>query len=233
MRAAALRPISWPGRRRPLMLAIGLAALLLALMPALASASEASEQRDGQRLLRSIENGSRSCSDLSTDDFERIGEYVMGRMAGSTAAHEQMDELMTTMMGARSLERMHVFMGRRFSGCGGGTVPGGLGGMMGMMGMMGGGFGSGAQGLGLGSMGSMMGSSGVNSDHGDGWGGAAIVMTVLLGLLVAVAAGALLVRRPRRAAPRGSALELLDARYARGDIDAEDYDRRRQALGGG
>lgn len=215
-------------RLRRLMLAIGLCALLLALTPALAPASEASEQREGQRLLRSIENGSRNCSDLSNDDFALVGEYVMGRMAGTTAAHEQMDELIQRMMGARSLERMHVFMGRRFSGCGGGPIPSEFGGMMGIMG---GGVGSGTQGLGFGSM---MGSFGANNDqNGDGWSGAAIAMTVLMGLLVALAAGALLIWRPWRAAPRGSALELLNARYARGELDGEEYERRRQALGGG
>lgn len=228
MTGIALAPASSSARLRRLMLAIGLWALLLALTPALAPASEASEQREGQRLLRSIENGSRNCSDLSNDDFELGGEYVMGRMVGTTAAHEQMDELMRTMMGARSLEQMHVFMGRRFSGCGGGTIPSEFGGMMGMMG---GGFGPGTQGLGFGSM---MSSFGANNDqNGDGWSDAAIAMTVLMGLLVAVAAGALLTWRPWRAAPRRSALELLNARYARGELDGEEYERRRQALGGG
>lgn len=234
MTGAAHRESPSLARARGLMLAIGLVALLLALAPAPAPASTASEQREGQGLLRSIESGRSSCSDLATADFERIGEYVMGRMAGSTSAHEQMNELMRSMMGARSEEQMHVFMGKRFSDCGAGTIPSGFGGMMGMMGMMGGDSGSGAQGPGFGSM---MGSVGYNSDRdGDGWSGAAIVMTVLMGVLLALAVGALLFWRPWSGAsgrsPR-SPLALLDARYARGDIGAEEYERRRQALGGG
>jgi putative membrane protein len=208
---------------------IVLAFVALMTVAAPATASEASAQREGQRLLRSVEDGNRSCSDLSNSDFEAIGEYVMGRMVGTAAAHEQMDELMRTMMGASSEEQMHVFMGRRFTDCGGSTIPGGFGGMMGMMGMIGGGFQQGADGRGFGSM---MGSSRVD-DSSDGWSGAAIVMTVFMGLLVAGAAVALLLWRPWRGGPPArSAFDLLDHRYARGDIDPEEYERRRKALGG-
>ena len=211
------------------LVALALVALMMVAAPP-ALASGASAQREGQRLLRSVEDGSRACSDLSNGNFETIGEYVMGRMVGSAAAHEQMDELMRSMMGAGSEERMHVFMGRRFTDCGAGTVPGEFGGMMGMMGMMGGGSYRAADG---GRFGAMMGSSGVDQSSDDGWSGAAIVMTVFMGLLVAAAAAALLLWRPRRGGPPArSALDLLDQRYARGDIDPEDYDRRRRALGG-
>ena len=218
-----------PPRRHPLRLMIAICASLLlvtaATVPALAS--EASDQRAGQRLLRSIEAGRSECADLSNADLERIGEYVMGRMAGSTAAHEQMNELMRSMMGARSEEQMHVFMGRRFTGCGGSAVPGRFGGMMGVMGMMGGGIRTAANGSGFGAM---MG-SGAADDSSDGWSGAAIAMTVLMAVLLALAAAALLTWRPWRASPRQPpALEALDARYARGELDAEDYERRRQAL---
>lgn len=208
------------------MVAAGLSLVLMTAAIAPALASVASEQREGQRLLRSIEEGRSECADLTNADFERIGEYVMGRMAGSTAAHEQMNELMRSMMGARSEEQMHVFMGRRFTGCGGRAVPGGFGGMMGVMGMMGGGVRA-ADGNGFGVM---MGSVGT-ADSGDGWSDGAIAMTVLMGVLLALAVAALLFWRPWRASPRGSgALELLDQRYARGELDAEDYERRRQAI---
>ena len=214
--------------RMSLLMVVALVALPIVATPD-ALAAETSAQREGQRLLRSIESGSRDCSELSTGDFEAIGEYVMGRMAGSASAHEQMEDLMRTMMGTGSEKQMHVFMGRRFSECAGGTIPGGLGGMMGLMGMMGGGFGQGGDGPGYGSM---MGSLRADSSD-DGWSGAAIVMTIFMWLLVAAAAAALLLWRPRRVDPRArSALDLLDQRYAHGDIDQEDYERRRQALGG-
>ena len=212
---------------RSLVVAAALSLLLMTAATVPAFASEASDQREGQRLLRSIEEGRSECNALANSDFEHIGEYVMGRMAGSTAAHEQMDELMRSMMGARSEEQMHVFMGRRFTGCGGSTAPAGFGGMMGVMGMMGGGLGTAAGGNGFGAM---MGTGGVE-DGGDGWSDAAIVMTVLMGVLLALAAAALLAWRPWRASPpQAAALEVLDARYARGELDAEDYERRRQAL---
>ncbi|MEO8688359.1 MAG: SHOCT domain-containing protein [Solirubrobacteraceae bacterium] len=37
--------------------------------------------------------------------------------------------------------------------------------------------------------------------------------------------------RPRRQTAATTPLETLQGRYARGDIDAQEFDRRRQALG--
>lgn len=220
-------------RTGALSLLLGLStALAIASFAAPAYGSVADEQREGQQILRSVDGGDRRCSDLSNADFERVGEYVMGRMAGSTRAHEQMNQLMANMMGGRGTEQMHEFMGRRFTGCGGSRTPGGFGSMMGSMGMMGGammGGGSGAQS----GYGSMMGraSSGDEDDDWDG-GPAAIVMIVLMAALLAVVT-ALLLRGSRRRGTARSPLDILDDRYARGEIDSDDYEQRRQALGGG
>lgn len=161
----------------------------------------------------------------------------MGRMAGSTRAHEQMDSLMKSMMGESATEQMHVVMGRRFTGCGRGQVPGGFGGMMGVMGMMGGaGGGSGMMGGydGDGNLGSMMGGlrSAANAGDGDDFGAAAWVMVAMMGLLLALAAAAFWFWRPsRRAASHVSALDILNQRYARGEINGDEFERRRRALG--
>lgn len=104
--------------------------------------------------------------------------------------------------------------------------------MMGSMGMMGGagmmGDRSGAQSSGYGSM--MGGTSSSNDDDGD-WGPAAIVMIVLMAALLVVVA-VLLFGRSSRGKGGRSALGILDERYARGDIDSEEYDQRRKALDG-
>jgi putative membrane protein len=71
-----------------------------------------------------------------------------------------------------------------------------------------------------------------------GWGGwTAMGLTMLLfwGLIVA---GVVAVVRSSRPAPNdarggwGDALRLLDERFARGEIDEEDYRRRRELLAG-
>jgi hypothetical protein len=107
-----------------------------------ASAATAEEEAQGAKVLRELEAGVVECGDLDGEQFEHVGDYAMGRMAGSTARHEAMDETMTRMMGATAEREMHEVMGRRFSGCGGGKLPAGFGRMMGAfgaLGMMGGG----------------------------------------------------------------------------------------------
>ena len=207
------------------------AALLLApatVFPAFAST--ASEEQQGAAILRSLSSGNAKCGDLSSEDFDHVGEYVMSRMAGSTAAHEQMNQLMRHMMGNTGERQMHVVMGSRFSGCGGGAVPATFGGMMGMMGAM-----SGYQG-GSGSSGggSMMGGTyarGPSSGDGDSWNTADTVMVVfmVLAFLALALIAALLLRR--RPGGGGTATEVLAQRYARGEIDAEELQRRLGALG--
>lgn len=127
-------------------------------IPAIAS-SVAAEEADGARVLREIKAGDRSCAEVSASEFDHVGEYAMGRVLGSTAAHEAMNERMTRMMGEAGETRMHVLMGRRYAGCGGPVLPARFGQMMGVTGMM--------AGLG-GSRGSMMGGAGMM--EGRSWG---------------------------------------------------------------
>lgn len=93
----------WASKSRTRIAALSLllglsAALAMGSLTAPAYGSVAQEQREGQQILRSVDGGDRRCADLSNADFERVGEYVMGRMAGSTRAHEQMNQLMSNMM---------------------------------------------------------------------------------------------------------------------------------------
>lgn len=72
--------------------------------------------------------------------------------------------------------------------------------------------------------------------HG-GWGfalGLLLWVAVVLALVLAVRA--LAVRRGEEAArvgPRETPLEILQARYARGDISREEYEQKRRDLSGG
>jgi len=196
----------------------------------------------GSDLLSAVENGQTHCADLDPQDFEAIGEFLMGRMLGTPEAHETADGLMAQMMGEAGLARMHQAMGQRLSGCGQAGSPAGLG-IMGIMGMMGGGPRGYGPGRNLGPRGGaapggaygpggMMGFDRSRDDDDDDGPGAWMAVAMLALLLVAGGGVFLLVRSgrtARAAAPR----DLLAQRFARGEIDAEDYDRRRRMLEGG
>jgi len=152
-------------------------------------------------------------------------------MFGSPRAHEAMNNMMSTMMGASSEQQMHEAMGRRFAGCGGGQLPAGFGRMMGAvnaMGMMGGGMMGGANQGGRSYGGYGYGSSINTSDEGfDGPSAAAMVgvMAVLIGA-VALAFFLLARRRP------GGSLDTLKRRFAKGELTAEEYQERKRLLEG-
>jgi hypothetical protein len=83
-----------------------LTAIFLAI-PAVAHASLADEQRQGQQLIGQLQAGTKTCRDLSADDFDHIGEYAMYRALGSTSLHQAMNDRMTQMMGEQGESRMH------------------------------------------------------------------------------------------------------------------------------
>jgi hypothetical protein len=133
-------------------LIITIVALLL-LIPATASAALVDEQRQGQGLIAQLAAGTKTCRELSANDLDHIGEYVMFRALGSTALHQAMNDRMTLMMGEQAETRMHQLLGARYAGCstrglgipGYGTMMGGAG-MMGGADMMGGDYSNGGWG---------------------------------------------------------------------------------------
>jgi len=122
-----------------------IAVIVMLLAPASSWASLPDEQRQGQSVAGQLEAGAKSCDDLSVEDFDHIGEYVMGRALGSTTLHQAMNRRMRLMMGDQSERRMHELMGKRFAGCLNRTATGG--GVTGIgPGMMGGSHGNGGWG---------------------------------------------------------------------------------------
>ncbi|OGL66559.1 hypothetical protein A2856_02625 [Candidatus Uhrbacteria bacterium RIFCSPHIGHO2_01_FULL_63_20] len=75
----------------------------------------AREEAEGKAIAEKLAAGSVDCATLTADDFERLGEYYMGLMAGD--AHVAMNAMMTRQLGASGEERMHALMGKRLSGC--------------------------------------------------------------------------------------------------------------------
>jgi putative membrane protein len=230
-----------------------LAAIVLTVVPILIVAASiaapamgsAAEEQQGAQLLQNLQTGKTSCKVLKTNDFELIGEFVMGRMAGSTTAHDAMNSQITRSMGSDGERQAHVFMGKRFAGCATGAAPAALGPMIGMMGagMMGTANGGGNYGMmrspdGSGNFGTNgawpAGRNGMmngGNGHDDGWSGWGIAMVVLMGLLIAAIVGGLVAWGPWKRTPTQTPLEILKTRYARGEIDEQEFERLRQALG--
>lgn len=230
-----------------------LSAIVLTVVPMLVAAAliaapamgSAAEEQQGAQRLQNLQAGKTSCKSLTTADFELIGEYVMGRMLGSTSTHDAMNLQITRSMGSDGEKQAHVFMGKRFAGCATGAAPAAFGSMMGMMGegmmgsanrggypgMMGSASGDGNYGMRGSWSGRNNGMMGNRDGHGNGWSGWGIAMAVLMGLLLVAIVGALAAWGPWKRTPTQTPLEILQARYARGEIDEQEFERLRQTLG--
>ena len=216
-------------RARHLALVIGAILALLGLnaTPGWASASE---ERQGAQLLQSVQAGEQKCQQLSRTQSELIGEYVMGRMVGSTPRHEAMNRQITATSGASGEVQAHVFMGQRFAGCSSGATPAAFGSMMGMMGSYSGASGGmTGNGRDAGNGSTMMGRTGSRVSRDNGWSSTNSVLVILVAVLAA-ALLAIATRRPWRRSPPKTPFDILRDSYARGDIDTADYEQRRHAL---
>ena len=114
----------------PLSLVLG----LTFAAPALAD-SVATEQAHGAQVLNQVQRGTLNPQSLTSDQYQNLGEYLMGRALGSTRLHQRMDTLMDEMMGSSASDAMHVYLGKRYLGVN--ATPGGrYGTFYGLMGVM-------------------------------------------------------------------------------------------------
>ena len=96
------------------------------------------EEKEGQKFLDELTDKIITCLQLKDADFEKIGEYFMGQSIGSTSRHIIMNEMMKRMMGEQGEEQAHIVMGKRLSGCDtSAAFPSQDAGFIPMMGMMG------------------------------------------------------------------------------------------------
>ncbi len=79
------------------------------------SAAQIQEEADGKALLDVFNSKATTCADLTDENFELIGEYVMGTRLGSS--HEQMNTNMKQMMGDQGESNMHILIGKQATGC--------------------------------------------------------------------------------------------------------------------
>lgn len=113
---------------------ISLLAAAIAGVGSTSAWASANEEQQGAALLQQVQSGKTNCTKLTASQSELIGEYVMGRMLGSTRAHNAMNAQITATMGTRGEQQAHRFMGQRFADCATGRAPAAFGAMMGMMG---------------------------------------------------------------------------------------------------
>lgn len=177
--------------------------------------SQQQEEQEGKKLLGDLNNKIVACSQLKDADFEKIGEYFMGQSIGDISRHIAMNEMMKKMMGEKGEEQMHVAMGKRLSSCDTlAAFPSQGIGFMSMMNMMGGGSNS------------MMGNFGTNLTGWFGW-----IFMILLWVLLILSIVALIKWLIHSAhGHKKSPLEILEERYAKGEIDKKEFERIKKDL---
>src|SRR3989344_9287503 len=100
----------------------------------------AKEEVEGKEIWEKLQAKELECKNLTDEQYDSLGEYFMGQSIGNTQRHAAMNQMMISMMGEEGERKMHVTLGKRYSGCDpdAQTPSNGLG-FMPMMWMMGGG----------------------------------------------------------------------------------------------
>lgn len=197
--------------------------LFLAFTPAVSAqmmdegtnaSTSSSDDQKGQNIYDQLQNKQTTCTKLTDDDFDALGDFYMGRMMGS--AHDTMDQYMTQHLGANGERQAHIAMGERLSGCNeSASYPSGASGYMPMawMGMMGGNSND---------WDNMMGAYNNTS-----WSGTDTALSALF--VIAIAAALLAWLRPHRSVV-APPLDVLKVRYAKGEITKEQFDQLKKDL---
>ncbi|HQU09101.1 MAG TPA: SHOCT domain-containing protein, partial [Opitutales bacterium] len=184
-------------------------------------------------ILGKLQSNQTSCSNLTDDDFDKLGDYYMGQMMGTS--HSTMDALMAQRIGEDNDRLMHIALGKRLSGCdvsaafpvqGAGFLP-----MMGMMGGLATSYGGYQPNYSMmGNFGypngySMMGYGGFPS----GWAGILWMVLIIVGAVLFIR-WAIGQSRTRSGNKGKTALSILENRYAKGEIDRKEFEEKKKDL---
>src|SRR3989338_1597152 len=180
----------------------------------------AREEAEGKEIWENLQAKQLECQNLTDDDFGALGEYFMGQSIGDTQRHAAMNQMMTNMMGEKGEEQMHIFLGKRSSGCDtNAKYPSGYG-FMPMMGMMRGG-------------GNPMMGYGWNNTMG-GWGGFGLgwVFMILFWALIILGVVALVryLSGQNNSDNGKTPLDILRERYAKDEIDKKEFEEMKKDL---
>jgi hypothetical protein len=88
---------------------------LLALSSA-TPASPSSEPQQGGQIVSEVQAGRLNKTALSKTQYERVGQYLMGRALGSTQTYQAMDSLMDRVTGEAAAGAMYLYLGERYFG---------------------------------------------------------------------------------------------------------------------
>ncbi|MFH1125667.1 MAG: SHOCT domain-containing protein [Candidatus Altiarchaeota archaeon] len=170
------------------------------------------EEAEGLEVWTKLQNREISCSSLTDVQYELLGEYFMGQSAGDY--HAAMNKRMQNMMGEEGEEQMHISMGRQYSGCAQTTYAQGAWNTGPMM-----------PGIGPGMMnGGMM-----------GYGSYGIWSLLWLGFWALVLIGLVLLiiwlyKKTTGKTSGQTPLEILKARYAKGELTKKQFEEMKKGL---
>ena len=202
----------------------------------------AREEQEGKALWDKLQAKEVACESLNDEQYGVLGEYFMGQMAGES--HAAMNAMMIQTHGEGGEEQIHIVMGKRLSGCDtSAAFPAISGGWMPMMNMMWGGWSfDGAQDRSSplsdnNSINNMM-NFGFGPLGGFGWIFMILWWVLIIAGIVALikwltsqSRGADSHGKPLDSAQDKSALEILQKRYARGEIDKREFEEKKKDLG--
>ena len=183
------------------------------------------EEQEGKELWNKLQAKETTCENLNDEQYGVLGEYFMGQMSGDS--HAAMNAMMIQTHGEDGEKQIHIVMGKRLSGCDtSATFPVGSGGWMPMMNMMWGGWSS-----------PFDGNNSINNMMNFGFGplgGFGRIFMILWWVLIIAGIVALIRWLTNQShgtnAHRKSALEILQERYARGEIDKQEFETKKKDL---
>ena len=185
----------------------------------------AREEKEGKELWGQLQAKEIACENLNDEQFGVLGEYFMGQMAGDS--HAAMNAMMIQAHGEDGEEQIHVVMGKRLSGCDtSATFPAISGGWMPMMNMMWGGWSSP---FGSNNSTNNMMTFGFGPFGGFGW----IFMILWWVLIIAGIVALIKWLTSQSHGTRNhekSALEILQERYAKGEINKQEFEEKKKDL---
>ena len=80
------------------------------------ASAAASEQQQGAQVLSEVQAGTLHGTNLTSAQYQHVGQNLMGRALGSSERYEAMDSLMDQQMGRSVSDQMYQYMGERYLG---------------------------------------------------------------------------------------------------------------------
>ncbi len=79
------------------------------------TSTTAQDEAAGKAVWDKLQNKQVTCSQLTDDNFDVLGDFFMGNMVGVN--HDAMNQMMVQRLGQDGEKQMHIALGKRLSGC--------------------------------------------------------------------------------------------------------------------